>query len=130
MSKVNEIASRLIPRHIFSDLGIKQADVDELVGEDKIAQFIDLRLPGNLTNCIRVQPAVFESKDYKVEDNVKFKDEKGIVTNKQCPVTNFIRWRYNDAQDDTVVDLEREKMMQQVGMNHKENKKVSKSESR
>ena len=89
-----------------------------------------MRLPGNLTNCIRVQPAVFDPREYKVENNVTFKDEKGIVTNKQCPVTNFIRWRYNDIIDDRVVDLEREKFMQQVGMNHKENKKVSDFESR
>ena len=55
-----------------------------------------MRLPGNLSNGIRIQPVGFEAEKYKVEENVMFKDEKGIVVNKQCPVTNFIRWRYSD----------------------------------
>ena len=90
-------ASRLIPRHIFADLGIKTTNEDDEVEEDdKLAEFIDLRLPGNLSNCIRIQPVGFEAKEYQVEENVTFKDEKGIMVNKQCPVTNFIRWRYSD----------------------------------
>ena len=48
-------ASRLIPRHIFADLGIKGTNEDDLVEEDdKLAEFIDLRLPGNLSNSIRI----------------------------------------------------------------------------
>ena len=59
-----------------------------------------------------------------------FKDEKGIMVNKQCPVTNFIRWRYNESTTDSkaVVDLEKEKLMKQVGLNFKEGKKVSEFE--
>ena len=52
-------ASRLIPRHIFADLGIKNTEDDEGVDDAKISHFIDLRLPGNLSNCIRIQPAAF-----------------------------------------------------------------------
>ena len=55
---------------------------------------IDLRLPGNLANCIRLQPAAFNEGAYKVEPNVTFKDEKGILNTKKCALTNFIRWRY------------------------------------
>lgn len=87
-------ASRLIPRHTFSELA---TDVKQDGG---FAQLIDLRLPGNLSNCIRVQPVAFNPDSYKVESNVSFKDEKGILNTKQCALTNFIRWRYaKDVQE-------------------------------
>lgn len=80
-------ASRLIPRHTFCELGTNTS-------QQGIANLIDLRLPGNLSNCIRLQPAAFNADTYKVEPNVSFKDEKGILNTKQCALTNFIRWRY------------------------------------
>lgn len=55
---------------------------------------MDLRLPSNLSNCIRVQPLAFDKATYSVEPSVHFKDEKGILVTKKCALTNFIRWRY------------------------------------
>ena len=46
--------SKLIPRHIFADLTFRAED--DIDNEDQIADFLDLRLPGNLSNGIRVQP--------------------------------------------------------------------------
>ena len=60
-------ASKLIPINIF----------ESLAGE-KAAELIDLRLPSNLNSCIRLQPKGFTIDSYFVEDNVVFKDEKGI----------------------------------------------------
>ena len=51
-------ASRLIPRHIFSELAQPSADSkdsqDAPQKKGQCAKLIDLRLPGNLSNCIRV----------------------------------------------------------------------------
>ena len=85
---------------------------------------IDLRLPGNLSNCIRLQPTAFSEATYKVEPNVDFKDEKGILNTKQCAVTNFIRWRHakdgvkpkKTNSEDEKVDSERHKLETQVGL--------------
>ena len=60
-------SSKLIPQHVFAPLeGEAAIDMQEL------------RLPGNLNNCLRVQPAAFDSQRYKVEDSVLFKDESGV----------------------------------------------------
>ena len=115
--------SKLIPRHIFADLAFKAED--DIDNEEQIADFLDLRLPGNLSNGIRVQAKRFDAKEYKVEENVSFKDEKGIVVNKQCPVANFIRWRYNEGTDNAKGDKEREKLNRQVGLSSRETHKVS-----
>ena len=92
-----------------------------------MAQLIDLRLPGNLSNCIRLQPTAFNEATYKVEPNVDFKDEKGILNTKQCAVTNFIRWRHakdgakpKKGNEDEKVDSERHKLETQVGLTYKD----------
>ena len=61
------LASKLIPINIFESLT-----------SEKAAELIDLRLPSNLNSCIRLQPKGFTSDSYLIEDNVVFKDEKGI----------------------------------------------------
>ena len=82
---------------------------------------MDLRLPGSLSNCIRVQPNAFDPKTYQVESNLNYKDEKGIMLVKTCPVTNFIRWRYTEKKDTKAVDdIEKIKLIKQVGLNFKE----------
>jgi hypothetical protein len=81
-------ASRLIPRHTFASLGGSQEEADG------ITQLIDLRLPGNLKNNVRLQPVAFNEQSYKVESSVSYKDEKGVLNTKNSAVTNFIRWRY------------------------------------
>mmetsp|Transcript_21268 Transcript_21268/g.28506 ORF Transcript_21268/g.28506 Transcript_21268/m.28506 type:complete len:120 (+) Transcript_21268:2017-2376(+) len=88
-------ASRLIPRNVFAELGMRPAKDQQ----SQCAQLIDLRLPGNLQNSIRVQPSSFNEQAYKVESNVNYKDEKGILNTKRCAVTNFIRWRYAPKTD-------------------------------
>ena len=115
--------SKLIPRHIFADLAFRAED--DIDNEDQFADFLDLRLPGNLSNGIRVQPKRFDPKEYKVEENVSFKDEKGILVNKQCPVANFIRWRYVENRNNAKKDKEQDKLNRQVGLVVKENQKVS-----
>ena len=97
---------------------------------------MDLRLPGNLQNCIRVQPEGFSESTYQVEDSVRYKDEKGIEIEKSCPISNFIRWRYVEEKLDpqtgkpsratrgAVADtIEKEKLTRQVGLNYKSNGK-------
>ena len=43
--------------------------------------------------------------NYTIEENVNFKDEKGILQTKTCPLTSFIRWRYAEgALDKTLSD--------------------------
>ena len=63
------------------------------------AELTDLRLPANLNNCIRIQSKCFEKERYLVEETVHYKDEKGIRQEKACPVTNFIRWRYEKGKE-------------------------------
>ena len=81
-------ASKLIPVNIF-----------ESISGERVAELTDLRLPSNINSCIRLQPKGFASDSYFVEDNVIFKDEKGIQQTKTCPVTSFIRWRYAENKD-------------------------------
>ena len=85
----------MIPRHMYAPLGTRPTTEDA----DNCAQLIDLRLPGNLNNSIRVQPAAFNEQAYRVEPSVSYKDEKGILNTKHCAVTNFIRWRYASDAD-------------------------------
>ena len=118
-------ASRLIPRNTFAKLGCQENGPDN----NKIAQLIDLRLPGNLSNCIRLQPIAFNEDTYKVESNVSFKDEKGILNTKRCNLANFIRWRYakNSAAAKPTKEEEKEmhKLETQVGLESKITPKVS-----
>lgn len=131
MQKEPKQASRLIPRHTFAQLDAtvqkKGATADS--GETKVAQLIDLRLPGNLSNGIRVMPDRFEEDKYQVEPDVSFKDEKGILNTKRCAVNNFIRWRYSSQpapKDETSAGkAEREKMEKQIGCCFKDIPKVS-----
>ena len=109
-------ASRLIPRHVYADLGTKQPTAAK---QPQIAQLIDLRLPGNLSNSIRLQPVAFNEQTYKVEASVNYKDEKGVLQTKQCAVSNFIRWRAtkNDASGLANHEVsEREKLDSQLGL--------------
>ena len=87
----------MIPINIF----------ESLAGE-KAAELIDLRLPSNINSCIRLQPKGFNPDSYFVEDDVVFKDEKGILQTKTCPVTSFIRWRYTDTNSANVYSAEQE----------------------
>ena len=97
-------ASRLIPAHIFTDLGQteKQAQV-QVEGSDvsvpAVSDFLDFRLPANLQSCIRIQPQAFSAETYKIEPSVEFKTEKGVLTTKTCPVVNFIRHKYINGKD-------------------------------
>ena len=83
-----KIYYKLIPVNIF-----------ESISGERVAELTDLRLPSNINSCIRLQPKGFASDSYFVEDNVIFKDEKGIQQTKTCPVTSFIRWRYAENKD-------------------------------
>lgn len=55
-----------------------------------------------------MQPQAFSSADYKIEPIVEFKTEKGILTQKTCPVTNFIRHKFVESSeiDKEAVSLE------------------------
>ena len=79
-----------------------------------MAEVTDLRLPANVNNCIRVQPKCFDQSSYTIEDNVTYKDEKGILQTKTCPITSFIRWRYSTA-DTTESNVETAKL-EQIGV--------------
>ena len=89
----------------------------------QIAEFSDLRLPGNLTNCIRVQPEGFENDQYKIEPIVQFKTEKGVAVQKTCPVSNFIRWKYEEKSKKN--DAEAKKLGQVGLVDAGNSKKVS-----
>ena len=102
-------ASKLIPVNVF-----------ESMSGERVAELIDLRLPSNLNSCIRLQPKGFSSDSYFVEDNVIFKDEKGIQQTKGCPVTSFIRWRYVENKDQGKDDL-----LEAIGVSVDPSKKVS-----
>lgn len=43
-----------------------------------------------------MQPQAFNPDSYKIEPSVEFKTEKGVVTEKTCPITNFIRHKFVD----------------------------------
>ena len=107
------LASKLIPINIFESLT-----------NEKAAELIDLRLPSNLNSCIRLQPKGFTSDSYFVEDNVVFKDEKGIQQTKTCPVTSFIRWRYTDKNPTNTQSAETEQL-EAIGATVNSAKKVS-----
>ena len=55
-----------------------------------------------------------------MEDNVVFKDEKGIQQTKTCPVTSFIRWRYAENTDNYTDDH-----LEAIGVTVDPSKKVS-----
>lgn len=107
-------ASRLIPEHIFAPIGGPTETV-KLEGSDLslpgVSEFSDLRLPASLQNCIRVQQMAFEPSTYSIEPTVQFKTEKGVLTEKNCPVTNFIRYKFVDG-----TDAETEKLTNEVGL--------------
>lgn len=90
----------MIPSHIFASLGCpgKSATIEGVTLEG-IADFSDLRLPAGVMNCIRVQPQSFDADGYKIEPTVEFKTEKGVLTEKTCPVTNFIRHQFVKGTD-------------------------------
>lgn len=46
------------------------------------------------------------------------------MVNKQCPVANFIRWRYSENAETSYNDAEKEKLTKQVGLDQTENKKL------
>lgn len=48
----------------------------------KGAELIDLRLPSNINNSIRLVPERFDPTNYKIENPVRFKDEKGMTLEK------------------------------------------------
>ena len=102
-------ASKLIPVNIF-----------ESISGERVAELTDLRLPSNINSCIRLQPKGFASDSYFVEDNVIFKDEKGIQQTKTCPVTSFIRWRYAENKDQS-----QDEQLEAIGVTVDPSKKVS-----
>jgi len=63
---------------------------------------------------VRIQPAIFDEKTYTPEESVTFRGELGKET-KRCPVTNFIRWRYDD-EDASTEAVEAEKLRKLCGM--------------
>lgn len=114
MTEAASQKSRLIPKHIYAELSVLESKKEHYTSEKAhlqenseqftfeapaAANLTDLRLPGSLNNCVRVQPQCFEEQLYQIEDNVSFKGELGTVSTKRCPVTNFIRWRYNKSSD-------------------------------
>jgi len=123
MTEAASQKGKLIPKHIYSELGVmastKESYTSEMAFKQECseqfsfeapaaAKLTDLRLPGSLTNCVRIQPQCFDSQLYQIEDNVTFKGELGTVITKRCPVTNFIRWRY--SKQDGKKDVEAAKL--------------------
>ena len=125
------VATKLVPRYAYAQLGLlgdgNTLDKEDQDQEGNSIQFQDLKLPASLSNCIRVQPEAFDADKYQVEPNIEYKDEKGILITKTLPVSNFIRWRHAKEQsDEQVIDLERSKLVKQVGLNFQPNEpKVS-----
>ena len=68
-----------------------------------------------MNNCIRVQPQSFNPDSYKIESSVEFKNEKGVLAEKTCPVINFIRYKFTDNKDLTK-DAECEKLRREIGL--------------
>lgn len=62
-------ASKLLPLHVY----------DSFSSSNELPQITELRLPANLNSCIRVQSKCFDASTYTIEENVNFKDEKGIL---------------------------------------------------
>lgn len=68
-----------------------------------------------------MQPVAFNEATYKVEPNVSYKDEKGILKTRQCNLTNFIRWRYAKEGSEAAAkakedDIESHRLETQVGL--------------
>jgi hypothetical protein len=90
-------------------------------------QIIDLQkfdiFEAKLGNLAKIQPKEF-NKDYRPEEVVKIKDQKGEEIEKKIPLTNYLRWRYVLAEDE-VEEVEEESFYQKkLELKKKNNKKI------
>jgi hypothetical protein len=53
----------------------------------------------------------FDPSNYQIEPSVQFKTDKGVVTEKNCPVTNFIRYKFEKG-----TDCETDKLTNEIGL--------------
>jgi len=52
-------------------------------------ELFELKLPSS----IRIQSVAFNPDEYQIEDPIVFKNDVGVLTEKDCAVDNIIRYR-------------------------------------
>ncbi len=57
--------------------------------EDNNLELFELKLPSS----IRIQSVAFNPDEYQIEDPIVFKNDVGVLTEKDCAVDNIIRYR-------------------------------------
>ena len=84
----NRIATELIPRNVYSSL---------LGGElESQQELLELKLPSQ----IRIQPDAFNAATYEIEDPLAFKNDTGVLKERECEVDNIIRYRFVDQNEE------------------------------
>ena len=81
------VGTELIPKNVFTSL---------LSGELSSQQELyELKLPSQ----IRIQPVAYDESTYEIEDPLAFKNDTGILKERECAVDNIIRYRFIDGTD-------------------------------
>ena len=80
INKSKRLSSRLFAKNAYT----------ELIANNNIELF-ELKLPSSL----RIQPVRFDAKDYEVEDPIVFKNDAGVLNERDCAVDNIVRYRFS-----------------------------------
>ena len=80
-NKTKRVTSRLLAKHAYNELF-----------ESNNVELFELKLPSS----IRIQPVAYDSKEFQIEDPIVFKNDAGVLTERDCAVDNIIRYRITD----------------------------------
>lgn len=72
------MSNRLFAKHAYTSLAEKNDQ-----------ELFELKLPSS----IRIQSVPFDPKTYQIEDPVVFKNDAGVLTERDCAVDNIVRYR-------------------------------------
>ena len=88
------IATELVPKNAFASLINGHGEEQQ--------ELFELKLPSQ----IRIQPVAFDPSTYEIEDPISFKNDAGILKERECAVDNIIRYRVVDGASENINDVE------------------------
>ena len=56
-----------------------------------------------MPSSIRIQPVAFDPRTYSIEDPITFKNDAGLLKERDCAVDCIIRYRYVEGEEDQAV---------------------------
>ena len=84
VNKSKRLSSRLFAKSAYTEL-IPNNDLE----------LFELKLPSSL----RIQPVKFEPITYEIEDPIVFKNDAGVLNERDCAVDNIVRYRLNGSNE-------------------------------